>query len=225
MDEFPSNSQQPHQHRPVREDGPGKHEPEKKISRVVEGEVIRRKRPLGKRFKEVLLGGDSRSVGEYVFMDVLIPAIRDMISDAATASIERMVYGSDVRPHNRRPSQRIGGGFGGNVRYDRVGSPLGRREDPRDRGREISRRARATHDFDEVILPTRVEADEVLTQMFDLLERYEVATVADLYLLVGVTAKYTDDKWGWTDLRGSGVTRTRGGGYLLDLPAPEELKD
>lgn len=223
MDDFPSNRQQPSPDRPSREDGPGKHEPEKKVTRVVEGEVIRRKKPLGKRFKELLLGGDSRSVGEYVFMDVLVPAIRDMISDAATTSIERMVYGGDVRPHHRRPSQR-GGGLG-NVRYDRIGAPVGRREDPRDRGRDLSRRARATHDFDEVILPTRVEADEVLTSMFDLLDKYEVATVADLYQLVGVTSKYTDDKWGWTDLRGSGVTRTRGGGYLLDLPEPEPLRD
>lgn len=214
MDEFPSNSQQPRTTRSLREEA---EVPQKKVQRIVEGEIVRRKRPMGKRLKEAILGGDSKSVGEYVLLDVLIPAIRDMISDAATTSIERMVYGGDVRPSHRRPSQR--GGNNGHTRYDRVGSS-NRREDPR----ELSRRARARHDFDEVIMSTRVEAEETLTQMFDLLEKFDAVTVADLYELSGISSNYMDHKWGWTDLRGSNVTRTRQG-YLLDLPQPEPLKD
>jgi len=40
--------------------------------------------------------------------------------------------------------------------------------------------------------------------------------------LVGLAATHTDNKWGWTDLSGAGVSRIRGG-YLLDLPEPEPL--
>jgi len=86
----------------------------------------------------------------------------------------------------------------------------------------MSRRGRASHDFDEIILATRVEGEEVIERLFDLVSRYEAATVADLYELVGVSGNYTDDKWGWTDVRGSGVTRVRNG-YLLDLPKPEPI--
>lgn len=219
MDErFPGNAQQPRAVKGPREETA---EPTKNIVRVAEGEVIRRKRPMSKRFKEAILGGDSKSVGEYVLLDVLIPAIRDMISDAATTSIERMVYGGDVRPHGRRPSQRVGGGLG-HTRYDRMGSS-NRREDPRDR-EPMSRRARAQHDFDEVILSTRVEADEILTQMYDLLEKFDAVSVADLYELSGISSNHVDHRWGWVDLTGSGITRTRSG-YLLDLPRPEPLKD
>ena len=86
----------------------------------------------------------------------------------------------------------------------------------------MSRRARASHDFDEIILASRVEAEEVIDRLFDLVSRYESATVADLYEMVGVTGNFTDDKWGWTNIRGAGVTRVRNG-FLLDLPRPEPL--
>ena len=86
----------------------------------------------------------------------------------------------------------------------------------------MSRRAKATHNFDEIILATRHEAEEVIDRLFDLISRYETATVADLYELVGEDRSYTDDKWGWTDIRGAGVQRVRNG-YLLNLPRPEPL--
>lgn len=230
MDDYPSNSQERRlpSRPPVREEGPAKAEP-KQIQRVVEGEVIRRKKSFGKRFKELFVG-DGRSVRDMVLEDILVPGFRDMAYDAFTSGVEGMLYRGDHRPRgggSRRPSQR-GGPWsnGGNVRYDRVGGgPRERRfEDPRDR-RDMSPRGRANHDFDEIILPTFAEANEVLGQMYDLLEKYDAISVADLYHLLGISQSPVDLKWGWTDLFGSGVTRTRGGGYLLDLPRPEPLRD
>jgi hypothetical protein len=87
----------------------------------------------------------------------------------------------------------------------------------------MSRRARARHDFDEIVLESRGEAEEVLDRMFDLLSRYDSVSVADLYELTGIQSAHTDQKWGWPDLRGSQVTRTRTGGYVIDLPEPSPL--
>jgi hypothetical protein len=86
----------------------------------------------------------------------------------------------------------------------------------------MSQRGRAKHDFDEIVLDQRAEAEEVIDRLYDVVSRYEQATVADLYDLVGLSSTHTDHKWGWTDLRGSGVSRIRDG-YLLDLPDPEPL--
>jgi hypothetical protein len=82
--------------------------------------------------------------------------------------------------------------------------------------------ARRNHDFDEIVLATRAEANEVIDRLFDLISKYEQATVSDLYDLVGLEAKFTDEKWGWRDMRGVQAVRV-GGGYLLDLPRPEQL--
>jgi hypothetical protein len=88
--------------------------------------------------------------------------------------------------------------------------------------RVMSRQARARHNFDEIVLDDRAEAEEVIDRLFDLVSRYESASVADLYELVGLASSHTDHKWGWSDLHGAGVSRIRGG-YLLDLPEPEPL--
>lgn len=212
--DFPSNSQE---RRPRREEPP---KPVKKIEKVVEGGVIRRKKSPGRRFKETFVGGDARSVWGFVLLDVLVPAAKDTITDVVSQGVERMMYG-EVRSRSRRGRSPYGNSTYtsyGNQRYAST------RPVDRDDGRTISRRSRAAHDFDEIVLETRVEAEEVIDQLFELVSRFESATVSDLYELVGADAKYTDNKWGWTDLRGAGVTRVRGG-YLLDLPRPEPLEN
>jgi hypothetical protein len=213
MDDFPGNSRKP---------DPEKVKPrpkeEKKVERVTTSEPVRRKKPLGRRFADMFGGKNAKGVWSYVALDVLIPAAKDMIVDAITTGAERTFY-QDSRPRGRRGGYRQSGGSGF-VSYDRFSQDRSRntREEPRN----ISRRSRASHDFDEIILATRVEAEEVIERLFDLVGKYEAATVADLYDLVGIEGNYTDDKWGWTDMRGAGVTRA-GRGYLLDLPKPESL--
>jgi hypothetical protein len=89
--------------------------------------------------------------------------------------------------------------------------------------RTLSRGSRARHSFDEIVIQSRPEAEEVLDRLYDLISKYELARVSDLYSLTGFESSHTDYKWGWTELTGSGVSRVRSGGYLLDLPEPEPL--
>lgn len=195
--------------------------PEKKVDQIVTGKVNRRKPPLGKRFADVFLGGDARSVWNYVVFDVLVPAAKDMVADAGSTAIERTLFG-DSRGGGRRPGSRRGSSPNGYVNYNNFSRAQASQADPRTR--EMSHVSRGRHDFDEIILATRHEAEDVIGKMFDLINEYEQVTVADLYDLVGVTAQYQDHNWGWTDIRGSGATRIRNGDYLLDLPRPIPLK-
>ena len=218
MEDFPGNSLSP-----KKSENPKEVENPKKIEKVTTGPVIRRKKPLGKRFMETFVGADAKSVWSFVALDVLIPAAKDMAADAVSQGIERMLFG-EARSSSRRTGHRPGGS-NGFVSYNRYSSggvnvPVHRREES---SRHISHRARASHNFDEIILATRVEAEEAIDRMFDLLSRYEAVSVADLYGIIDVSSEYTDRDWGWTDLRGAGVTRVRSG-YLLDLPRPEPLK-
>lgn len=86
----------------------------------------------------------------------------------------------------------------------------------------MSRRGRSNHEFDEIVLSTRVEAEEVIDRLMDLISRYQSASVADLYELVGEPKTHIDEKWGWTDLREATYTKLRNG-YVLDLPKPDLL--
>jgi hypothetical protein len=207
--DFPSNSRTPP---PVEE---------KKVEKVVVGEVTRRKQPLGKRLLQTFVAGDVKNVFGYILFEVLIPAARDTAADAVSQGIEKILFG-EARSTSRRTGSSPGRS-GSYVSYNRFSSgqnsPISRRDE--DRG--ISRAARSAHNFDEIVLATRGEAETVIDRLFELLSKYEQATVADLYELVGIEATHVDNKWGWTDLRGSGATRVSNG-YLLDLPRPEALK-
>lgn len=188
----------------------------KKVERVVQGEVVRRKTPLGRRMSQNLLGGDAQSVWGYVFGEVLIPAARDMIADAVSGGVERMIFGDSASPSRRSRSR--GGSNRYQTDYNSVTRGRSYREEPR---REVSRKSRSNHDFDEIVLETRVEAEEVLDRMEDMIDKYDHVSVADFYELCGVSSNYTDNKWGWFQLNGANVSRTRGGGYLVSLPRPE----
>lgn len=208
--DFPSNSH------PKREP-----EPEKKIERVTTSEVVRRKKPLGRRISDIFTQADAGSVWSFVVMDVLVPAAKDMLSEAVSQGVDQMLFGNNAnRGGHRSRGRNTGNGY---INYGGMSSGSSRPSQRSQPSQGISRRGRATHNFDEIIIPTRVEAEEVVDRLFDLVARFDLATVSDLYDLVGITSNYADENWGWTDLRGAGVSRVKGG-YLLDLPRPEQIK-
>lgn len=208
MSEFPSNSFP----------NPGKDEeapPEKQVEQVTAEAAKTRKKPLGKRFKTLFFGSDAKTTGNYIIFEVLIPAAKDTIVEAAASGVERLIYGEGRR---RRGGYTPPSGPSGYENYQRYAAQRGGNTAPR-----ISRRARAVHNFDEIILNTQVEANEVLEQLLELGSTYSVVSVADLYRSVGLASTHVDTKWGWTDLREASVAKIRGGGWLLDLPEPTPL--
>lgn len=184
----------------------------RKVNKVVKGEVIQKRKGVGHKVAETFVGDDVRSVGSYILFDVVIPAAKNMLADAASQGVERMLFGDS------RSRSRVSGRTGTNPSYGSMYRP----RESRNGRREMSERSRATHDFDEIILEERGEAEEVLDQLTLLVEDYGHAKVSDLYDLVGITGNYTDDKWGWFDLRAASTSRVRQG-YLLDMPKPVVL--
>jgi hypothetical protein len=201
--EFPSNSER------------SKRNPQddKNISSVVSGSATRRKKSFRKQFKETFVAGDFRTTVHYVLFDVLLPNAQDAVIEGVHLGFEKLIRG-DVRRRGSTPPQ---SGPYGNVNYTRYSG--GGLSGPQ---RALSRQARAGHNFDEIVLDQRTEAEQVIDRLYDLVSRYESASVADLYELVGLGSAHTDNRWGWTDLAGAGVSKVRGG-YLLDLPEPRYL--
>lgn len=196
---YPGNSKKPKQEAP--EKAP--------VEKVITGEVRRKQGLLRKVFGD-FIADDSSTVIGYVVTEVLVPAAKNAISDAVSQGIERMLFG-DAKP-------RSGGNRPSYTSYStRFTSPRQTEQRP-----SLSRQARATHDFSDIILASRSDAEEVLDRLRDLISQYEVATVNDLYDLVGLTGEFTDDKWGWTDLRTASVRVVRGG-YLLNLPRTQSI--
>lgn len=223
MADFPPNSFKSKDEEPP--DGPNTEQPEKEIRQVAVGK--QRKTPLGKKFRGMFFGGDARTAAGYVGSEVMVPLVRDLIYEAGSSLIGRIVFGDSFRqrrPYGGPPVAGPPPGYTQMTNYSQYSRMRGAPPVPvYEQPRMMSQQARAHHNFDEIILQTAAEADEVLRQLYELLSVYEVVSVADLYRSVAIQSTHVDHKWGWTDLRGSGVSRLRGGGYLLDLPEPRPI--
>lgn len=208
--------EQPSRYHNVKKTHDEKAEEEKIITPIVEGRVIVRKKGAFSKIRDFFAHEDSQSIGEYVLMDVALPAVRDLIFEMINAGAEKTLYPDTVSrgDYSRRSSR---------TPYDRISTEKARRGgDSRDPRSRMSAVGRKTHNFKEVILEDRAEAEEVLTDMYGLLDRFQMVTVADVYGLVGEDSDFIDSKWGWTNLDGAKASRVRGG-YMLILPPTEEL--
>lgn len=170
---------------------------QKKVEKVVTGNVRTKKKSDIQKFASIFVPEDVNSVRDYILMDVIVPLIKKAISD----TVEVILY----------PGGKKGGSDTSKISY--------REYYDRDRRRDYSApRVRSGYDFDDIIFDTRGEAEQVLSSMDDLIDVYGTVSVADLYDLAGITGRnYTDNKYGWTDIRTARVVRVREG-YTLELP-------
>ena len=196
-----------------REEANQQAEPREKLEKIIEGKVVTRKPPWYKRLARNMIAEDVPDLGDFVLMEIAIPAIKNFIRDMIVGGTDRALYGAS------RARRGPGMGLSGSVstirtRYDQMAT------EPR---RMMSRESRARHDFDDIVLDSREEAVTVIEEMIALIDRFGVATVSDLYDLLGVTGSYADQRWGWRDLNQADVRQTRGG-FLLDLPSPSPVR-
>lgn len=208
MPDFPSNNK-----RTLLE--PEKPElPEKKVSKVVNGAVRQKKKSLGRKFADLFIGEEVTDVKGYLLQDVIVPAIKNMVIDTVQDGIEIVLYG-EVKNRSRRSASRSKSGF---VDYGGYYSPDRRRQEER-----RQQRSSCSMDFNDIVLASRVDAEEVISTLADLIADFGQATVADLMDAVGMTGQWTDHYWGWTNISTAVPKRVRDG-WILTLPKPENLK-
>lgn len=171
------------------------------VEKVVKGNVKVKKNEM-RKFKDVFISEDMHNVGSYVLMDVLVPAIKDAIEDIVTNGIRMILRGETG---SRKSSSNAS-----KVSYSRF------YDDRRD-GRSSETRSRSSYSYDDITFETRGDAELALERMSELIDAYGEASVADLFDLAGQTGSYTDNRYGWTNIRSAKVYRTRDG-YMIEFP-------
>jgi len=177
--------------------------PEKKVEKVIAGTVKSKKKSEIRKFTDVFISEDINNVKSYILLDVLIPAIKKAISDIVTNGIDMILYGETGKTKSNSTASKVSyrsyyDGRNGRRDYSAV-------------------RTKTSYNYDDIIFDNRGEAEDVLSRMDELISTYGFVSVADLYDLVGVTGNYTDNKYGWTNIRSASVIRVRDG-YMLKLP-------
>lgn len=183
----------------------------KVVKSVVTGTVTKAKKPLSRRMKEIFFSGDVDSVWAFLRDQVLVPALKDTISEVVSQGVDRTLYGDRGYSSGGRSSGRSRG----YTNYNQISSRRGGNE-------PSARQARARVDNEPLLFSNRVDAEMVIDQIKRLHDRYGQVSVADLYHSANMTPLFTDENWGWYDIRGFSVQRISGG-YLVNFPAPEPL--
>lgn len=187
-----------------------KKEAKKKEVKAVVKHAETREQPVGKKLANTFLSEDVDNVKTYIVMDVLIPAIKDAISEIIHNGSDMLIFGTT---RNNRSRNSRGGTY---VSYNNMSKS---QRPERDAGK------RSIHDFREITYDSREEASLVLEELFEIIQQYEEASVADLYSLSNITPNFTDNKYGWRDVSGTRVQAIRGGRFIIDLPRPILLND
>jgi len=175
----------------------------KKVEKVIAGTVKSKKKSEIRKFTDVFISEDIDNVKSYILLDVLIPAIKKAISDIVTNGIDMILYGETGKTKSYSTASKVSyrsyyDGRNGRIDYSSIRTKIG-------------------YNYDDIIFDNRGEAEDVLSRMDELISTYGLVSVADLYDLVGITGNYTDNKYGWTNIRSASVIRVRDG-YMLKLP-------
>lgn len=182
-----------------------------KKERGITSNVKVRKKSGVTKIKDVFLPGDVDTVKDFIVKDVIVPSIIKAIDTIVTDGVHMMLYGESGRRDSRRgPADRV------SYRDYNGYSSRDRGDNRRDYRSTVSR---GTYQYDEIIFESRVEAENVLMGLDDILDQYGIVRVADYYELVQVSCDHTAMNYGWTDLRSANIIRTRGG-FMIKLPRP-----
>ena len=179
-----------------------------KIAKVTSGKVSLQKEPLGVKIKKMFLPGDVKDIKSYALNQVIIPGVKNGV-----LSLLELAFFGEVR-------RRISGGSPNRTNYSYISSnnvPI------QTRAQSVSQRDRATHNFQNILFTDCQDAENVISTLLDLIDRYGQATVADFYDAAGFEAEWTDDHYGWKSFQKLEARRVRDG-YVIDVQPPIYLE-
>lgn len=180
-------------------------EQEKKVEKIVTGKVITKKKTGFQKIADSFINEDMPKVKDYILKDVLVPSLKKAISDIVRNGIDMLLYGETSSSRKRLPGEKAS--------YRQYWDNPSR--DRREPVREQPARYGLDYDF---VLESRGQAEGVLDQMEDLIDRYGIVSVADLYDMVGESTKnHCTHNYGWTNLIDAKVVRVQDG-YWIKLP-------
>lgn len=166
-----------------------------------------------------IISEDAQNVKSYIVMDVLIPAFKKAISDIVTNGIDIILYGE--AGHTKRSNA-------GRVSYRNYSDSSSRtsgvtRYEDRHRGDTRASRGSVSL-FDDIVVDSRGEAEDILSRMSEYLENYPFISVADMYDLANITSfPHTHNNYGWKSVAEAKVIRVDDG-YLIKMPPVMPLK-
>lgn len=172
-----------------------------KPQKVISSEVKVQRKNGTNKFTDNLKD-DFSKVWDYIVNDVIIPSTKKAVSDIIKNGIDMILYPGSGRPSNSNiPAAKVSYINYSNPSYPQQQRPVNR----------------SAYSYGTIVYPNRGDAELVLSQMDAIMEEYDLVRVSDMFDLSGVTGSYTDNNYGWTDIRSAEIQRVRDG-YVIKMP-------
>lgn len=181
---------------------------------IMDASLVQNKKPLGRKIAEVFGGESLSSVRDHIVTEVLLPQMKEMLFDSLITGARRSIFGAD-RNTNTTSDRSRGTKYAYNQQFVSPNKGYGSSAPSQQRAAEMD--SRGPNDFRDYLFPSRGQAEEIVDNLIGVLDQYGTVSVHELKAMIGKTGEFTDQKWGWKNLRDAGVARDRDG-YRLDLP-------
>ena len=167
------------------------------------------------RFDNVtsFISKDINDIKNSIIFDYVVPGIKDLI-----IGLIDQIFFKDRPPRSY-------GGYGNRPYTSYNGAYRNNQRRPNEYRNPIEYANRNNYDYRELTWKTRGQAEKALYALWDILDEYKVASIADLFDIAQCTpaGDSTGNNYGWFDLSGSEVIRTFDGKYCLKLPTAVSL--
>lgn len=172
-----------------------------------------KKKPFWKQVKDALFVEGAKSVGLYLWNDVLLPAIKKLVADSATNAINMAVYG-DARPRYRDDGRTH---VGNSSVYN--GRAAAQRP-------YYNRANRYNSILEGSLFADKKVPMEIIHEAMDWIAEYDSISVEIFNQILPPHMTFeivhTDRNWGWTSLNENCVVAVPGG-WTIDLPPAKPL--
>lgn len=179
----------------------------KAVKKVIEGKAVVKKKSGMSKLTNAFFAEDVYMIKSYIFWDVLIPMIKDGISDIVKNAVDLALYGKMAKVGKKDGYTNYS-----NVSYKSSSSSI---------RKEAATTTKSIPD-ESIILSSRGDAELVLDSLRDMIDRGQYASVADMYELIGESTPFTANNYGWKNLKDAKIVRVREG-FLLAMPKTVEL--
>ena len=186
--------------------------PQKRIEKVVSGAAKARQKNAVNKLANNFFAEDIKTVTSCAVSDVVVPLLKKALYEGLNAAWGMLLYGKSGRSSNKNDSR-------GRPSYQ------GYYDDRREYSDGVpANRKPLEYAADDLWLEDYGDAENVLYQMRAYLSDYGTLSVAEAKQFAGIQYEYTDNAYGWTDLRSAYVHRVRDG-YLIVLPKAVPIKN
>ena len=187
------------------------YQPKEKTQRAVATAKLKEK-TFGQKVKDAFISDEVHDVKSYIVFDVIIPAVKETIRSLIVNTVDMSLFGK-VRSSSKT-EQRGGSTY---IAYERA---YGNSQNVPKQSK-VSGAPLRVNELERVTFRDKNDAIEVLSYLFDNIEEYHVASVADFLGAADLGISPIHHKWGWYDLSGASIEENpEDGTYWIKLPRP-----